>query len=247
MKANSSSVKTKKGLRIIWPRNERLLMTLQVKRMRLKRGSECTEVFLGQNSRLRKAPLVRPQPNLFSIVYAVISAMIHSREAPFSNEIAKVKKGPSTCSTSAGFRHKVSTCILKCELKSTWRGETVSSVATVFLPGGVDLQELLHMFCLPYIIAPMEAEALCAYMELADYVDGTVTDDADVFLFGARSVYKNIFDDRKYVETYFMKVKEDPSISRTAAYFRRKDFTCILKCEIKSTWCFGGDLYPRKR
>uniref|UniRef100_A0A6N2MD01 Uncharacterized protein n=1 Tax=Salix viminalis TaxID=40686 RepID=A0A6N2MD01_SALVM len=109
MKANSSSVKTKKGLRIIWPRNERLLMTLQVKRMRLKRGSECTEVFLGQNSRLRKAPLVRPQPNLFSIV------------------------------------------------------------------------------------------------------------------------------------------KEDPSISRTAAYFRRKDFTCILKCEIKSTWCFGGDLYPRKR
>jgi DNA excision repair protein ERCC-5 len=62
------------------------------------------------------------------------------------------------------------------------------------------------MFGLPYIIAPMEAEAPCAYMELADYVDGIVTDDADVFLFGAQSVYKNIFDDRKYVETYFMKV-----------------------------------------
>ncbi|KAJ6360462.1 hypothetical protein OIU77_004473 [Salix suchowensis] len=70
-------------------------------------------------------------------------------------------------------------------------------------------QELLHMFGLPYIIAPMEAEAPCAFMKLANYVDGTVTDDADVFLFGARSVYKNIFDDRKYVETYFMK---DPAI-----------------------------------
>ena len=70
----------------------------------------------------------------------------------------------------------------------------------------MNLQELLQMFGLPYIIAPMEAEAQCAYMELANLVDGVVTDDSDVFLFGARSVYKNIFDDRKYVETYFMKV-----------------------------------------
>jgi DNA excision repair protein ERCC-5 len=62
------------------------------------------------------------------------------------------------------------------------------------------------MFGIPYIIAPMEAEAQCAYLELANLVDGVVTDDSDVFLFGARSVYKNIFDDRKYVETYFMKV-----------------------------------------
>nr|KJB11469.1 hypothetical protein B456_001G260400 [Gossypium raimondii] len=67
-----------------------------------------------------------------------------------------------------------------------------------------ECQELLQMFGLPYIIAPMEAEAQCAYMELTNLVDGVVTDDSDVFLFGARSVYKNIFDDRKYVETYFM-------------------------------------------
>ncbi|XP_057437283.1 DNA repair protein UVH3 isoform X2 [Lotus japonicus] len=67
-----------------------------------------------------------------------------------------------------------------------------------------ECQELLQMFGLPYIIAPMEAEAQCAYLELANLVDGVVTDDSDVFLFGARSVYKNIFDDRKYVETYFM-------------------------------------------
>lgn len=52
----------------------------------------------------------------------------------------------------------------------------------------------------------MEAEAQCAYMELANLVDGVVTDDSDAFLFGAQSVYKNIFNDRKYVETYFIKV-----------------------------------------
>lgn len=62
------------------------------------------------------------------------------------------------------------------------------------------------MFGLPYIIAPMEAEAQCAFMELSNLVDGVVTDDSDAFLFGAQSVYKNIFDDRKYVETYLMKV-----------------------------------------
>ncbi|KAJ0982653.1 hypothetical protein J5N97_010908 [Dioscorea zingiberensis] len=68
-----------------------------------------------------------------------------------------------------------------------------------------DCQELLQMFGLPYIIAPMEAEAQCAYMEMTKQVDGVVTDDSDAFLFGACNVYKNIFDDRKYVETYFMK------------------------------------------
>ncbi|KZV55876.1 hypothetical protein F511_15726 [Dorcoceras hygrometricum] len=65
--------------------------------------------------------------------------------------------------------------------------------------------ELLQMFGLPYIIAPMEAEAQCAYMDFLNLVDGVVTDDSDAFLFGARSVYKNIFDDRKYVETYLLK------------------------------------------
>ncbi|XP_027074709.1 DNA repair protein UVH3 isoform X1 [Coffea arabica] len=68
-----------------------------------------------------------------------------------------------------------------------------------------ECQELLQMFGLPFIIAPMEAEAQCAFMELVNLVDGVVTDDSDAFLFGARNVCKNIFDDRKYVETYFMK------------------------------------------
>lgn len=62
------------------------------------------------------------------------------------------------------------------------------------------------MFGIPYLIAPMEAEAQCAFMELEHLVDGVVTDDSDVLLFGAKSVYKNIFDDRKYVEMYLLKV-----------------------------------------
>lgn len=69
------------------------------------------------------------------------------------------------------------------------------------------LQELLQIFGIPYVIAPMEAEAQCAFLDAEKLVDGVVTDDVDVFLFGGRNVYKNIFDDRKYVETYYMKVK----------------------------------------
>ncbi|KAF3597065.1 hypothetical protein DY000_02025713 [Brassica cretica] len=78
-----------------------------------------------------------------------------------------------------------------------------------------EIQELLQIFGLPYIIAPMEAEAQCAFMEQSNLIDGIVTDDSDVFLFGARSVYKNIFDDRKYVETYFMKdIEKELGLSR---------------------------------
>lgn len=45
-----------------------------------------------------------------------------------------------------------------------------------------------QMFGLPYIIAPMEAEAQCAWLNANGLVDGVVTDDNDAFLFGAREV-----------------------------------------------------------
>jgi DNA excision repair protein ERCC-5 len=65
-----------------------------------------------------------------------------------------------------------------------------------------EVQELLTMFGIPYIIAPAEAEAQCAWLDAAGLVDGVVTDDSDVFLFGARTVYRNIFDAKKFVEVY---------------------------------------------
>ena len=65
-----------------------------------------------------------------------------------------------------------------------------------------EVMALLDLFGVPYIIAPMEAEAQCAALEAAGLVDGVITDDSDAFLFGSRLVYKNIFEDKKHVEVY---------------------------------------------
>ncbi|XP_053790822.1 DNA excision repair protein ERCC-5 isoform X2 [Vidua chalybeata] len=66
----------------------------------------------------------------------------------------------------------------------------------------LESQELLRLFGIPYIEAPMEAEAQCAVLDLTDQTSGTITDDSDVWLFGARHVYKNFFSQNKYVEYY---------------------------------------------
>ena len=53
-----------------------------------------------------------------------------------------------------------------------------------------ECRALLAMFGLPFLVAPEEAEAQCAWLDAAGLVDGVVTDDNDVFLFGGRHVFR---------------------------------------------------------
>lgn len=66
----------------------------------------------------------------------------------------------------------------------------------------MDVQDLLSRFGVPYITAPMEAEAQCATLMRDHLVEGVITDDSDVFLFGGNKVYKNMFSEKNYVEYY---------------------------------------------
>nr|XP_020651226.1 DNA repair protein complementing XP-G cells-like [Pogona vitticeps]XP_020651227.1 DNA repair protein complementing XP-G cells-like [Pogona vitticeps]XP_020651228.1 DNA repair protein complementing XP-G cells-like [Pogona vitticeps] len=108
----------------------------------------------------------------------------------------------------------------------------------------LECQELLRLFGIPYIQAPMEAEAQCAVLDLTDQTSGTITDDSDIWLFGARHVYKNFFSQNQFVEYYqYVDFQNQLGLDRSKlinlAYLLGSDYTegipsvgCITAMEI---------------
>jgi DNA excision repair protein ERCC-5 len=93
-----------------------------------------------------------------------------------------------------------------------------------------ECQALLRLFGIPYITAPMEAEAQCAGLVHLGLVDGIVTDDSDIFLFGGTRVYKNMFNSNKFVECYLSDdLEKELSLSRdqliSIAHLLGSDYT----------------------
>ncbi|XP_014342998.1 DNA excision repair protein ERCC-5 [Latimeria chalumnae] len=94
----------------------------------------------------------------------------------------------------------------------------------------LESQELLCLFGIPYIVAPMEAEAQCAVLDLTDQTSGTLTDDSDIWLFGARHVYKNFFSHNKDVKYYqYVDIHNQLGLDRrkliNLAYLMGSDYT----------------------
>ncbi|ORX50357.1 PIN domain-like protein [Piromyces finnis] len=97
-----------------------------------------------------------------------------------------------------------------------------------------ECQELLRLFGIPYIVSPMEAEAQCATLYSKKLVNGIVTDDSDIFLFGGSEVYKNMFNQHQYVECYKMsELEKEMNLNRekliNMAYLLGSDYTVGLK------------------
>jgi DNA excision repair protein ERCC-5 len=86
----------------------------------------------------------------------------------------------------------------------------------------------------PYVQAPYEAEAQCAYLELHGLVDGVVTEDSDALLFGSKNVLRNIFDNNRFVEQYdARRIWREMGLSRhdliKMALFMGSDYTQGVK------------------
>ncbi|XP_022161036.1 DNA repair protein complementing XP-G cells homolog isoform X2 [Myzus persicae] len=93
-----------------------------------------------------------------------------------------------------------------------------------------EIKGLLKLFGIPYITAPMEAEAQCVFLEKMGRTEGTVTDDSDVWLFGANVVYKDFFDSQKYVKQFkSIDIKQQFALSRNSfiqlAFLVGSDYT----------------------
>ncbi|KAJ8325619.1 DNA repair protein rad2 [Batrachochytrium dendrobatidis] len=112
-----------------------------------------------------------------------------------------------------------------------------------------ETQELLKQFGIPYIVATTEAESQCAFLQKQGLVEGIVTDDSDVFVFGGEVVYKNMFTQTRSVEIYTMdRLQEQLGLSREKlillAYLLGSDYTPglvgigpVTSVEILNEWC----------
>ena len=59
---------------------------------------------------------------------------------------------------------------------------------------GLSLHEPIGLACSPCAVPwPPSPDAQCGFLNTAGLVDGVCTEDSDVFLFGAKTVYKGLF------------------------------------------------------
>lgn len=97
-----------------------------------------------------------------------------------------------------------------------------------------ETRDLLKLFGIPYLEAPTEAEAQCAFLNLEHIADGVITEDSDAFLFGAKTVYRRLFSEGRFAEAYeATDIKNNLGLDRELlirlAYLLGSDYTSGIR------------------
>ena len=65
-----------------------------------------------------------------------------------------------------------------------------------------EAKELLRLFGIPFVQSPSEADAQCAALQMLGLVDGIVSDDSDILVFGGDVVFRHAFSSQHDLELY---------------------------------------------
>lgn len=65
-----------------------------------------------------------------------------------------------------------------------------------------EIQQLLTAFGIPWVSAPADAEAQCAFLASAGLSDGVISDDSDTLIYGSPIVFRHLYIGESTVEIY---------------------------------------------
>jgi DNA excision repair protein ERCC-5 len=142
--------------------------------------------------RVQLSPVVTPRPRKFNVDLTSGSPPTATPQRfPASPDVALSSHFPSTLEDVM----RVATAAAS----QTARRPTLAGTSGGRVYGGsvplhlVEVVELLDALGVPYVMSPSEADATCGFLSAAGVVDAVMTEDSDVFLFGARHVLRGFF------------------------------------------------------
>lgn len=96
------------------------------------------------------------------------------------------------------------------------------------------IKSVLRVFNIPYVDSPMESDSECSYLNKIGLIDGVITEDNDVFLYGCKEVYRNVFKKGKDVVRYRLEdIEKSLNLSRVdlikLSYLLGSDYTIGIR------------------
>ncbi|EPR79132.1 DNA repair protein RAD2 [Spraguea lophii 42_110] len=93
------------------------------------------------------------------------------------------------------------------------------------------MKEILKIFKIPYIQSPMESDGQCVYLEKQGFVNGIISEDNDMFLYGGRKIYTNFFKPKEIKEYDMKDIEKEFSKENLIklSYYLGSDYTLGIK------------------